>query len=105
MATRNYTGHPSRPCKMTSAHRAPASRFPLIRMNTSMHDERAAPRDKSGAETYSSAMATAYRYMDWMLSPFRPYIRGDVVEIGIGHGSYYEALSPVCNYTGVDIDA
>ena len=61
--------------------------------------------DKSGAETYSSAMASAYRYMDWMLSPFRPYLRGDVVEIGIGHGSYYEALAPVCNYHGIDIDA
>ena len=60
--------------------------------------------DKSGADTYSSAMATAYRYMDWMLSPFRPYIRGDVVEIGIGHGSYYESLHTVCNYHGIDID-
>lgn len=59
---------------------------------------------KSGEDTYSSAMASAYRYMDWMVSPFKPYIRGDVVEIGIGHGSYYETLAPICSYTGIDID-
>jgi SAM-dependent methyltransferase len=60
---------------------------------------------KSGAETYSSAMATAYRYMDWVLSPFKPYVHGDVVEVGIGHGSYYEALRSHCRYVGIDIDA
>lgn len=39
-----------------------------------------------------------------MLSPFKPYLRGDIVEIGIGHGSYYEALSPFGTYLGIDID-
>lgn len=62
------------------------------------------PPEKSGAETYSSAIAGAYRYMHWMLSPFMPYLHGDVVEVGIGHASYFEALSPVCRYLGVDID-
>src|SRR6187397_2012387 len=60
--------------------------------------------DKSGADTYSSAMASAYRYMDWVLSPFKPYLRGDIVEVGIGHASYFEALKPYGNYVGIDID-
>lgn len=59
---------------------------------------------KSGEDTYSSAMASAYRYMDWMLSPFKSHLHGDIVEIGIGHGSYYEALVPFGTYLGVDID-
>jgi SAM-dependent methyltransferase len=67
-------------------------------------DARAAHPEKSGEDTYSSAIATAHRYMDWMLSPFKPYLRGDIVEVGIGHGSYYEALTPVGSYTGIDID-
>ena len=63
-----------------------------------------AERAKSGAETYSSAIATAYRYMDWMLSPFREYLHGDIVEVGIGHASYFEALKDCGNYIGIDID-
>jgi len=59
---------------------------------------------KSGAETYSSAIATAYRYMHWMLSPFRQYLHGDVVEVGIGHASYFEALKDCGRYLGIDID-
>jgi len=49
-------------------------------------------------------MATAHRYMDWMLSPFKSYLRGNIVEVGIGHGSYYERLAPLGKYWGVDID-
>lgn len=59
---------------------------------------------KSGEDTYSSAMASAHRYIDWMLSPFKLHLRGDIVEIGIGHGSYYEALVPFGTYIGIDID-
>lgn len=64
-----------------------------------------APPLKSGAETYSSAMAGAYRYMDWVLSPFKTYLRGNIVEVGIGHASYFEALKSYGNYVGIDIDA
>lgn len=63
--------------------------------------------DKSaqiGEDTYSSAIATARRYTDWMVSPFKPYLAGNIVEIGIGHGSYYEVLAPFGRYWGVDID-
>lgn len=59
---------------------------------------------KVGEDTYSSAIASAHRYMAWMLSPFQPYLRGDVIEVGIGHGSYYETLRSHVNYLGVDID-
>jgi SAM-dependent methyltransferase len=69
-----------------------------------MSGPRVAALEKTGADTYSSAMAVAYRYIDWMLSPFKPHLHGNVVEVGIGHGSYYEALSPLCAYVGIDID-
>jgi SAM-dependent methyltransferase len=59
---------------------------------------------KSGADTYSSAIATAHRYSDWILSPFKPYLHGNIVEVGIGHGGYYEAIRPYGSYWGVDID-
>lgn len=72
--------------------------------HTVTSDSKAAVESKSGADTYSSAMATAYRYMDWMLSPFRPYLHGDIVEVGIGHASYFEALKSCGNYLGIDID-
>jgi len=58
----------------------------------------------SGEDTYSSAIATAHRYTDWMVSPFKPYLRGNIVEIGIGHGSYYEVLAPYGVYWGIDVD-
>jgi SAM-dependent methyltransferase len=58
----------------------------------------------TGEDTYSSAIATAHRYMDWMLSPFRPHLRGNIVEVGIGHGSYFETLAVLGSYTGIDID-
>lgn len=60
---------------------------------------------KSGEDTYSSAIASAHRYMDWVLTPFIPYLHGDIVEVGIGHGSYFQKLSKYGNYVGIDIDA
>lgn len=57
-----------------------------------------------GEDTYSSAIATAHRYTGWMVSPFKPYLTGNIVEIGIGHGSYFEILAPFGKYWGVDID-
>lgn len=60
---------------------------------------------KSGKDTYSSAIASAYRYIDWVLTPFIPYLHGDIVEVGIGHGSYFQKLSQYGNYVGIDIDA
>lgn len=59
---------------------------------------------KSGEDTYSSAIATAHRYSDWILSPFKPYLQGKIVEVGIGHGGYYEAVRKYGDYWGIDID-
>lgn len=67
-------------------------------------DSGAATPLKSGAQTYSSAMAGAYRYMDWVLTPFKPYLRGEIVEVGIGHASYFEPLKKYGNYVGIDVD-
>jgi SAM-dependent methyltransferase len=60
---------------------------------------------KSGKDTYSSAIASAYRYIDWVLTPFIPHLHGDIVEVGIGHGSYFQKLSQYGRYVGIDIDA
>lgn len=59
---------------------------------------------KIGEDTYSLAMVSARRYMDWMISPFRPYLHGAIVEVGIGHGGYYEALATYGEYLGIDVD-
>jgi SAM-dependent methyltransferase len=59
---------------------------------------------KTGAETYSSAIADAQNYMDWLISAFRPYLKGRIVEVGIGHGHYCTLLQQYGRYLGVDID-
>jgi SAM-dependent methyltransferase len=56
------------------------------------------------APTFSSAIADAHNYMDWIVDTMRPYFGRDVLEIGIGHGSYYEYLGKLGSYRGVDID-
>jgi hypothetical protein len=42
------------------------------------------------APTFSSAIADAHNYMDWIIGTMRPYLGRDVLEVGVGHGSYYE---------------
>jgi SAM-dependent methyltransferase len=59
---------------------------------------------KVGAETYSSAIADAHNYMNWLISQFEPYLHGNILEIGIGHGSYCTLLSPFGDYRGIDLD-
>ncbi len=59
---------------------------------------------KSGEDTYSSAILEAHRYTEWVLSPFKPFLRGNILEVGIGHGGYYEILRRFGAYWGVDID-
>lgn len=68
------------------------------------HESTLSKPPPSGEDTYSTAMVSAHRYMRWMVSPFKPYLHGNIVEIGIGHGSYYEVLAPCGAYWGVDID-
>jgi SAM-dependent methyltransferase len=56
------------------------------------------------APTFSSAIADAHNYMEWIISTLRPYLGRNVLEIGVGHGSYYEYLGKLGTYRGVDID-
>lgn len=58
----------------------------------------------SGDATYSSAMADATRYMNWILESFAAYLQAPVLEIGVGHGSYAAELRTLGMYHGVDID-
>jgi SAM-dependent methyltransferase len=43
--------------------------------------------------------------MKWLVDNFRPYLRGRILEIGIGHGQYSKLLSEYGVYTGIDHDA
>jgi SAM-dependent methyltransferase len=56
------------------------------------------------APTFSSAIVDARNYMAWIVATLRPYLGKDVLEVGIGHGSYYEYLGKLGRYRGVDID-
>jgi SAM-dependent methyltransferase len=56
------------------------------------------------APTFSSAIADARNYMDWIVGTLRPYLGRNVLEVGIGHGSYYEYFGKLGSYHGVDID-
>ncbi|MBO6538851.1 MAG: class I SAM-dependent methyltransferase [Rhizobiaceae bacterium] len=58
---------------------------------------------QSARSTYSSAVAEADRYTDWILSLFEKRLQGRVLEIGVAHGSYTQRLSNG-DYVGIDID-
>jgi SAM-dependent methyltransferase len=62
-------------------------------------------RLKIGAETYSSAIADAHNYMNWLVDQFKPYLHGQILEVGIGHGSYCRLLREHGDYIGIDHDA
>jgi SAM-dependent methyltransferase len=59
---------------------------------------------KSGADTYSAAIADARNYIEWQIEPFMPYLRGQILEVGIGHGSFAPLLRQCGVYVGIDID-
>jgi SAM-dependent methyltransferase len=58
---------------------------------------------KTGAETYSSAIAEAQNYMDWLVDTFQPYLQGRILEVGIGHGHYSTRLATYGEYLGIDL--
>ena len=58
----------------------------------------------AGAGTFSPAMAEAHNYIGWILSTFVGRIGGRILEVGLGHGSYYPQLRPLGDYTGLDRD-
>ncbi len=59
---------------------------------------------RAARSTYSSAIADAREYTDWILNLFAGSIRGRIAEIGIGHGSYAHRLADRSDFTGIDID-
>jgi SAM-dependent methyltransferase len=59
---------------------------------------------KTGAETYSSAIAHAQNYMNWVVDTFRPHLRGRILEVGIGHGHYSALLGSYGEYLGIDLN-
>jgi SAM-dependent methyltransferase len=93
---------------LARARRAALVKFSVERFTSGSRMSQAAhgnhPSPPSGQDTYSSAIVTAHRYIAWILSPFAPYLHGNIVEVGIGHGSYFEALGRKGNYVGIDID-
>jgi SAM-dependent methyltransferase len=56
------------------------------------------------SSTFSPAMANAYNYNQWTSSYYQRYIKGDLLEIGIGHGSFCDILKGYTSYSGLDID-
>lgn len=63
-----------------------------------------ADRLKTGADTYSSGIADAHNYTNWVIEQFRPYLTGRIVEVGFGHGLYSRVLGERGDYCGVDHD-
>jgi SAM-dependent methyltransferase len=56
------------------------------------------------APTFSSAIADARKYMDWIVTTMRPYLGSNLLEVGVGHGSYCEYFKEIAAYRGIDID-
>jgi SAM-dependent methyltransferase len=74
-------------------------------MNLNVRSSRSETPLKTGADTYSAAITGAQNYMRWVLNSFQPYLKGHIVEVGIGHGHYGNFLSDCGDYLGIDHDA
>lgn len=58
-----------------------------------------------GAETMTPSLLSAWRYHHWIYRHFQRWVRGDVLEIGGGHGIYTEFLrTDAVSVTATDID-
>ena len=57
----------------------------------------------TGSETYSSAISEANNYTKWLIDLFGDRPRGNILEVGIGHGGYVPYLREKGSYFGVDI--
>ena len=58
----------------------------------------------TGESSFSPAMREANNYIAWIISQFEPYLRGRILEVGLGHGSYFPHLQARGAYCGLDID-
>ena len=57
-----------------------------------------------GSLTFSSSMGGAHNYNRWVVRAFEPFFGRSVLEIGVGHGGFYEHLPPIERYIGLDLD-
>ena len=58
-----------------------------------------------GAETMTPSLLSAWRYHHWIYRHFQRWVRGDVLEIGGGHGIYTEFLrTDAVSVTATDRD-
>jgi SAM-dependent methyltransferase len=56
----------------------------------------------SGTITLES-MSEAPRYNKWLLNKFKPYLKGEILEVGCGIGNFTELLTEFGKVTAVDI--
>lgn len=55
-------------------------------------------------KTFSETTALINNYNRWIMRVFGPYMRGDLLEVGIGHGGFPDMIPVECRYSGVDIE-
>lgn len=56
-------------------------------------------------ETFSAAIVEAQGYNQWLINFYKEFIKGEILEIGVGHGCFVDYMpSTVTSYTGFDID-
>ena len=59
-----------------------------------------------GLQTMSSEVANAHNYNTWIVKTFKPFIRGNLLEVGTGRGNFKSSLLPFSKeYISIDIDS
>ncbi len=59
----------------------------------------------TGVNSFSPAIGEAFNYTNWCIRQFDDELKGRILEVGLGHGSYYPSLRARGEYVGVEIDA
>jgi len=58
----------------------------------------------SGFDTMANAIEFANNYNNWILSKFRNYVEGSLLEIGTGQGNFRKYFKSISNYISIDLD-
>ena len=58
----------------------------------------------ASSSTYSSSLAEADGYVQWVLAFFAPFLAPPIIEVGLGHGGFVNDLVRLGPYIGLDID-
>lgn len=58
----------------------------------------------AATDTYSSAIEEARNYTNWLVGLLAPFLHGEILEVGLGHGGYVSELAKFGRYTGLDLD-